>query len=183
MSPFQLAVTLIQQGFSIIPLSAKTKRPARKWKSYQTRFATTAELHEWFEEFDYQPAIVTGAISGITVVDCDSDQAVAAAESIGLSSEMTQRTPRGIHLVFAHNGERNTIRLAGLDGVDRRGEGGYVKAYPDSAHWTRVGVQDCNSMAEVSDVVEDDPVDVVLDPPAGSTAVFFRDGRLVMGTV
>ena len=134
---FRLAYGLWCEGLSVIPLLAYGKRPARKWKRYQTQMAELQELIEWFVLHDYSPAVVTGAISGITVIDCDSAEATREALGSGYRTTMRQRTRRGVHLVFAHDGERNTVRLGGSQGVDRRGEGGYVRAYGDSYLWTR----------------------------------------------
>jgi len=135
-----LARHLSSQGFCVIPLLPGGKRPARRWKRFQTERPTDAELYEWFSEHDYEPAIVTGAISGITVIDCDSVEAEAMCQARGIRSDLTQRTNRGVHLVFRHTSERNTIGLDDMSGVDRRGEGGYVRAYPDSITWTREAV-------------------------------------------
>lgn len=134
---FALAYGLVSEGFSVIPLCPRNKVPARKWKEFQTRIATVEELKDWFIDHDFVPGIVTGELSGITVIDCDSDDAIDLVEEAGLESTMMQTTRRGMHLVFRHNGERNTVSVARMPGVDRRGEGGYVKAYPGSAHWTR----------------------------------------------
>ncbi len=138
---FALAYHLLEQGFSVIPLCTTNKRPARRWKRYQTALATVADLIEWFCDNDYSPAVVTGALSGITIIDCDSPEAAAVATLSGLASRMTQQTKRGVHFVFRHSGERNTVRVDGMDDVDRRGEGGYVKAYPECGEWTRGDVQ------------------------------------------
>ena len=137
----ELARHLASQGFCILPLCAGGKRPAVKWKRLQTQRPTDAELFVWFAVNDWEPGIVTGAISGITVIDCDSPEAVAACEARGIRSSVTQRTTRGVHIVYRHNGERNTVLLNGMHGVDRRGEGGYVRAYPDSLMWTREAVE------------------------------------------
>jgi len=136
-----LARHLAAQGFCVIPLLVGGKRPARRWKRFQTERPTDAELGEWFAEHDYEPAIVTGEISGITVVDCDSIEAAAVCEARGICSGLTQRTKRGVHLAFRHAGERNTTGLDGMAGVDRRGEGGYVRAYADSMACTRADVE------------------------------------------
>lgn len=140
---FALAYGLLCEGFSVIPLLSGGKKPARKWKKYQTEYATVLDLVEWFIDNDYEPAIVTGAISNITVVDCDNADAIDECIESGIESMVRQRTKRGIHFVFRHNGERNTVRVNGIDGVDRRGEGGYIKAYPDCADWTVESVLMC----------------------------------------
>mgnify|MGYP001229959850 CR=1 FL=1 len=137
---FTLAFGLVSEGFSVIPLCRDGKRPTRKWKQYQYRQPTAAEMVEWFVDNDFCPAIVTGEISGITVIDCDSIDAIEAMLAAGTESRLTQSTKRGRHFIFRHSGERNTVRVNGIQGVDRRGEGGYVKAYPDSGNWTREDV-------------------------------------------
>jgi hypothetical protein len=142
MTTFRLALArhLHAEGFCVLPLLPGGKRPARKWKRFQTERPAVLELIDWFVRNSFEPGIVTGAISGITVIDCDSPEAAVACRNAGIVSSMTQRTRRGIHLVYAHDGERNTVGLNGMPGVDRRGEGGYVRAYPDSIHWTREAV-------------------------------------------
>jgi hypothetical protein len=136
-----LARHLASQGFCVIPLLRGGKKPAVRWKRFQATRPTAAELFAWFADGDLEPGVVTGAISGITVIDCDSPEAIAACEDRGIRSSLTQRTARGLHLVFRHRGERNTVRVDGMPGVDRRGEGGFVRAYPDSLGWTREAVE------------------------------------------
>ena len=138
---FRLAYHLTEQGFSVLPLCPDSKRPAVAWKPLQYRLATAQQLVDWFGENDFWPAIVTGEISGITVIDCDSPEAVAAAALAGCFSELGQSTSRGEHFVFRFSDERNTVRVCGMEGVDRRGEGGYVKAYEDAFTWTRDAVR------------------------------------------
>jgi len=143
---FRLAYSLLCEGMSIVPLLSGGKKPARKWKQYQTEYATVADLVCWFVTNDYEPAIVTGAISNITVIDCDNIDAIDACIESGIESGLQQRTKRGVHFVFRHNGERNTVRVNGIAGVDRRGEGGYVKAYPDSGNWTVESILMCETL-------------------------------------
>lgn len=140
-SSLSLARHLAEEGFCVIPLLRGGKKPAVRWKRFQTQWPTDAELVAWFADGEWEPAIVTGAISGITVIDCDSQEAIVACEARGIRSSMTQRTSRGLHLVFRHGGERNTVRVDGRAGVDRRGEGGFVRAYPDALSWTREAVE------------------------------------------
>lgn len=137
---FALAFGLVCEGFCVIPLLSDSKRPARQWKEYQYRLPTMQELVSWFIDHDFSPAIVTGEISGITVIDCDDADALDQCLDNGLESSLGQTTRRGRHMVFRHSGERNTVRVNGWEGVDRRGEGGYVAAYRDSGHWTREAV-------------------------------------------
>lgn len=129
------AKKLIASGISVFPLRKGEKIPAISWKEFQSRHATEAELVKWFGNDDHDIAIVTGKISGITVIDTDSQSAFDEAFSVGLISPVCQPTPRGNHFVFAYNGERNSTNIYGVKGLDIRADGGYVKAYPGSVYW------------------------------------------------
>jgi len=132
-------------GLSIIPLSSPKfdghrsdgKRPAlESWKPYHSRHATDDEIEQWWgRPSDKGIAIVTGNISGIVVLDLDSDDALRDVETrFGpLPETPTVLTGKGRHLYFAYppSGLRN---FAGkMPGVDLRGDGGYVVA-PPSIH-------------------------------------------------
>jgi hypothetical protein len=140
----ELALHLHDEGFCVIPLrnDGTRKVPAVRWGDYQHERPTNDLLYRWFGRWDCLPAIVTGRISGITVVDCDSATAFAECSRRGIVSSVTQRTRRGVHLVFRHAGERCGVGIGGIPGVDLRGEGGYVCAYPDALGWTRAAVHE-----------------------------------------
>lgn len=127
-----IAQKYIKAGFSVIPLEGKI--PLIQWKEYQERFATDEELKEWFENTDNNIGIVTGKISGITVVDID-------AKSGGLETLKTLHLPLtwavktgggGWHYYYKYN--ENCQQTAGIyQGIDIRNDGGQVVA-PPSLH-------------------------------------------------
>jgi hypothetical protein len=162
-----LARKLAHEGFVVIPLLRDAKRPAIRWKRYQTIRPTDAELVAWFGDSNHEPAIVTGSLSGITVIDCDTHE---AAESWPAPSPIRQTTKRGMHYVYRWNGERNAVAIGGVRGVDRRGEGGYVVGYPESVHWTRAAVDAAPVLPESHgkpvglDDATEWPVEPVCDP-------------------
>jgi len=78
--------------------------------------------------------IVTGRDSGMVVVDVDGDEGDAAfrrlcAEQNFMPETLTATTGRGRHHYFAHPGVEvpNSARTV-ADGVDVRGDGGYIVA-------------------------------------------------------
>jgi hypothetical protein len=83
---------------------------------------------------------VTGAISGIVVVDCDNEEALTSAlTEHDLFSMLGVKTTRGQHLYFKHPGNgtivQNKVGGDGRDwpdlrGFDLRGDGGYVLLPP-----------------------------------------------------
>lgn len=122
---------VFNHGLSVIPISHESKIPAIKWKEYQDRRPTHEEIAGW--PADVNVGIVTGAVSGIVVVDCDTR---ASAEwfykTRGKSTTITE-TRRGFHFYFKHPGGvvQNAIKVEGQYEV--KGDGGYVLA-PPSQH-------------------------------------------------
>ncbi len=144
------AMQYLQLGWSIIPIRLQgDKKPALEWKEYQERQPSEDEVTSWFEDGVpdgnggltkvFGLAVITGAISGLVVTDCDNQDALtyAVAES-GLFSMLNVKTTRGQHLYFKHPGAGkvgNKVGGQGRDwpdvhGLDLRGDGGYVVAPP-----------------------------------------------------
>ena len=115
-------------GLSVIPMDGK--KPSVLWKEYQSRYPTVAEILSWPKE---DLAILTGAISNICVVDCESrEDAMWFWENKGKSPVIVQ-TKRGFHFYFRHPGQKVSNGIKIFDRYDVRGDGGYVLA-PPSRH-------------------------------------------------
>ena len=117
-------------GFSVIPVG-QNKKSCIEWKRYQKEHATREQITEWFTiQFpDANVGVVTGAISGIVVVDVK-----AGGNVKGLSPTVTSRTGGGgWHLFYKHPQKtvRNGVRVREL--TDIRGDGGYA-VMPPSLH-------------------------------------------------
>ena len=118
------------KGLSVLPLMPKSKKPAiNSWKEYQRRYATDEELNKWFGNGSKNNiGIVTGAISGIVVLDLDNEEAIRFADEHHIEKTPYVRTPRGYHLYLRH---KNGVRNSQLEQeIDIKGEGGYVVAPP-----------------------------------------------------
>ncbi len=126
------------RGFSLFPLTARTKRPALDWDQYQLNRASPEQVAAW-RMHPWNTGVATGAVSGVIVLDADSALARAEAERRGLPVTLTIATPRGTHWYFNHPGwdVRNRagrgwtiapgdVTDPGVDGWDLRGDGGYV---------------------------------------------------------
>lgn len=136
-SNYELAEHLHGLGFSLLPL-LEDKRPAVRWKRYQSERCTHGDLQHWFRDRCWRPGVVTGAVSGIAVVDCDDTEAVRMLAESGIpETSVMQSTQRGCHFVFQHPGGYVGNRQGVWGGkIDLRGDGGYVVAYPDAAEWS-----------------------------------------------
>lgn len=128
----KIAKKYANAGFSVIPLNGKI--PAIEWKEYQDRYPTEEELDKWFTNDNTNIGIVTGKISGISVVDID-------AKSGGLETIKEMHLPvtwsvktggGGWHYYYKYSELAGTT--AGIyQGIDIRSDGGQVVA-PPSMH-------------------------------------------------
>lgn len=128
-----------EKKYPVIPLQPKDKKPAIKtWKEFQERLPSDRELVTWFKNKDNNLGIVTGEISGIAVVDLDSEEAEEWAREHGLKETPASKTGRGKHAFCIHkDGIGNFQKKSGLPDIDLRAEGGYAVA-PPSVHSTGI---------------------------------------------
>jgi hypothetical protein len=149
MATLEIAHRLLELGLSVIPVPLPRagvapgnlgdgKVPAIAWREYQTRLPTAAELHRWFSREPQNLAVITGAISGVVVIDADAPEALHWCTTHLPYTDWQTETARGFHLWYAHPGDRvtNRARIETRDGrlaIDVRADGGYVIA-PGSIH-------------------------------------------------
>lgn len=112
------------------PGDGKTPASGFSWKRWQTERASADMVREWFGH-STNVAIVTGAISDLVVVDCDSEPALHWATRHLPYTPRQVRTAKGYHLSYRHPGVpvRNKARIDTGDGkmsLDLRADGGYV---------------------------------------------------------
>jgi|GEM_PF-3892084 len=126
------------RGWSIIPIKAMSKQPLiSAWKQYQTRRPSEAEISLWRNQHPQaNVAVICGAVSGLVVLDVDSDDGWRYLKANGCFLPPTPRaesSPGKAHIYFRHPGGvvKNMIRK--LPGIDIKGDGGYVVA-PPSVH-------------------------------------------------
>ena len=122
---------LERMNFSVIPIK-KDKKPFIKWNDYQTQKPTIKEIKDWWTKWpNANIGIVTGKVSGIDVVDCDSENGKDVINEYlsDTFSTPVSKTPKGWHYFFTHrHGLSNGVRI--LKDCDLRTNGGYVIAPP-----------------------------------------------------
>lgn len=135
------AIEYAEYGLSVIPIRPRGKKPIITWEQYQKRQATQEEIEGWFKKWpEMNIGIVTGDISKLGVVDLDSKEALKWANSNLPRPVAYQKTARGFQYFYKPNGRPIPLgadMIAGVKGVDCRGEGGYIVAAP-SIHPTGV---------------------------------------------
>lgn len=118
----------------MIPLEPRGKRPLIAWEQWQRERPTSAQIRQWIQRWpDCNWGIVTGAVSGLVVLDLDNREAAQEALKRGLPRAPVVSTGRGAHVYFRHPGWPVSNRVKVFEGADIRGDGGYVCA-PPSVH-------------------------------------------------
>lgn len=130
---------LHHRGFSVIPVRPGSKAPPLiDWRSYQRKRVDAPTLERWLASWPTaNPAVVTGRVSGVIVLDTDGPEAVRALATLGgTPPTWTVQTRNGYHYYFrypfhAERRIRNFVKK--LPGLDLRADGGYVMA-PGEVH-------------------------------------------------
>lgn len=118
-----------KQPISLIPLTFNEKRPIRPWCKYQTTRADLEKVQKWYREYPHcNWGIVTGEISGIVVLDVDTDNFYVVNKYAARGHTPVVKTPRGFHIYYKHPGVRVGNRAWRDLKLDFRGDGGYVVA-------------------------------------------------------
>jgi hypothetical protein len=139
MTPLQAALHYQEAGWSVVPAAVTGKRALVPWKRWQAAAPDPEQLRAWWRRRPRaNPAIITGTLSGVIVVDVDprhhGDHALAELEQRhgDLPWLAVVETPSGgCHVYLAHPGGRigNSASRIGL-GVDVRGDGGLALLPP-----------------------------------------------------
>lgn len=132
------ALSYLERGWSVIPLTPNGKRPLIPWQKYQSEQPTLEIVTKWWiQSPDANIAIITGKISGIIVLDIDGEEGQATLSDL-IKSKKIPKTPvsstgKGSHYIFKHPGGEYRNFARRLPGLDFRGDGGYIVA-PPSIH-------------------------------------------------
>ncbi len=122
-----------EKNCSVIPVRGD-KRPLIKWEQYQKERATEKQIKDWFQKWpDAMIGIVTGSISGLSVIDIDTEEGFKEIDKLIPDSILmpTSQTPKGGKHLYFQSPEKiisNNSRI--IPGCDFRGEGGYIIAPP-----------------------------------------------------
>ena len=136
----QSALKYRSMGFSIIPVK-KDKRPYIGWANFQKSRPSEKQIRQWWGKWPgANIGIVTGKISGLTVIDADSEAGLNALNEF-LPDSLTipiVKTPKGNHLYFKHSpGLSNGVRI--IKDTDLRTDGGYIIAPPSKTDYQENG--------------------------------------------
>jgi hypothetical protein len=131
----------LARGWCVLPLRARDKRPLIVWEALQNTRPTAEQVTDWFKRWpSANIGIVTGEISNLVVLDIDPKHGGdASLERLERRFGPLPATIEAItggggrHLYFTHPGGLIRNRTGLAQGIDLRGDGGYIVA-PPSIH-------------------------------------------------
>ena len=128
------------RGYSIIPIR-KNKIPLiASWKNFQDVAANEDQIEAWWKETpSANIGIVTGKISGITVIDIDTKGGKAVSLDV-FPKTYTVKTPTGgYHLYYQYDPDiqQTANTFPQFPHVDIRNDGGYVLAPPSHCDYIK----------------------------------------------
>lgn len=120
-------------GWSIIPAKLDKRPMLVSWKEYQTRQPHADELKEWKAMNPPAWAVITGAVSGLVVIDFDGEPGCNTMANFGVDPHVYTGSG-GYHLYCEHPGfyvktlnSKSKKEMGELyPGVDIRADGGYA---------------------------------------------------------
>ncbi|GAB5047514.1 bifunctional DNA primase/polymerase [Thermodesulfovibrio sp. TK110] len=121
----------LRAGFSVVPVAPNSKKPAIPWKELSFKYLHT-ELVEHTFNHNSNIAIVTGKISGITVVDVDEPDQFNKFYNFDELMEYASvvvKTARGYHFWFKYDPEIKTMQRQEL-GFDIKNDHALVLTPP-----------------------------------------------------
>jgi hypothetical protein len=124
-------------GFAVFPCAPNQKVPATRNGFQDATKDQERIMRCWNTRPDLNVGVATGAVSGIVVIDVDDykggGDSLADLESRygKFPKTLSATTPRGgQHFYFRHPGAHTPNAVEIVDGIDVRGDGGYVLVPP-----------------------------------------------------
>ncbi|MST31625.1 DNA primase [Acidimicrobiaceae bacterium USS-CC1] len=135
----EIALAYAARGWPVFPLEPGGKRPLGRLVPHGLKEATAdaTVVERWWRQ---EPQANIGLVTGqhFDVLDVDGPEALDAVSAAMPLAERPEEdpylrgpqvaTPRGWHAYIAPTGRKNTVNIAGIAGIDWRGQGGYVVA-------------------------------------------------------
>lgn len=126
---YKAAIAYIEHGFSIIPVNIN-KQPIIPYKKFYENRATKEEVESWFERYEnLQIGVLTGAISGITVVDIDIRNGGSNKQYIDIITPTVQTGGGGWHYYYKYEKGIGSKPNA-FPGIDIKSDKGFVMIPP-----------------------------------------------------
>lgn len=141
---------LLRSGFSVVPLKNNSKEPAIKWKDYTQQRMNIELVGDLFSKSS-NIALVTGGISGLTVLDVDDmEKFKNFYPEIGNVETTIVKSPNGYHFWFQYEKDLKSRQYQGF-GFDLKNENCLVTVPPsvkDGVFYSFLKVTKLGKMSE-----------------------------------
>lgn len=146
----QTALKYLSLGYSVFPVKPNKRPYINEWTPYQKERPSADQVQKWWRKWqNANIAIVCGMLSGVMVIDIDTDEAKESINEFIPDSLVipTAQTPSGgRHLYFKYkHGLSNKVNI--MPGIDVRTAGGYIVAPPSNCQYEKHGklITGCHS--------------------------------------
>lgn len=138
---YRAALSWTKRGYNVVPCQLSgAKYPSVAWKELQDRPVTKDELLAWFPKFAGGVGLITGAISGVIVIETDGEPGEVLLKEFerqygDLPVTLTIRSGsgRGLHRHYKHPGHKVKTQANSVIKIDVKGDGGFC-VLPPSKH-------------------------------------------------
>jgi hypothetical protein len=133
-SMLHFAFEYLDRGWPVIPVRGKT--PAVPWAAYHKERPSLDQVKHWFTSGkNYNLAVVTGTISELVVIDCDSREGATWWRESHAKTPLVATTGRGGSHFYYRCPKSEIGNRVGILGrnIDVRAQGGLIVA-PPSIH-------------------------------------------------
>ena len=145
----EMALNYLRMGLPVIPINRESKKPAVRWKEYQTRLPTIDEADGWTWD---SIALLTGPTSGYAVVDCDTKEAGKYWHQWRPRTSMVAKSRRGFHFFYCLCGQDirsdSGIQLANGLTYDVKAHASYVIIEPTPGYKFLWGIRPPDELPE-----------------------------------
>lgn len=124
---YSRAMQLAASGLSIMPVGLDKRPLLKSWKQYQTKRPTDEEIEAWWEKWPKANiGVITGKVSGITVIDVDTYKGGKADRFPKTYTVQTGNGGLHLYYKYAPGLTISANAYADMPGIDIRNDGGYV---------------------------------------------------------
>jgi P4 family phage/plasmid primase-like protien len=186
---FWAAPEIAKAGYPVFPISRKDKHPSVEGGFYA---ATTdlSEIAAWIQDGrgGHNIATPTGVLSQVVVIEADTPEMYAWMEE--RYGPPTVKTRRGGHWWFRHPRRGRVVSNAVREGLDRKGDGGYVLVPPSLGRTWTSGIPQVQQLPELPRefwTKRAEPTDAARSTPqarkgAAAAAIAARVARIPQGS-
>lgn len=126
-----IANCYLRGGFSVIPVHPNSKTPKISWSKYKIEHMSQNSIRNFFGEED-NIAVITGAISQITVIDIDDENKFSKFYNFnGLIEKANTivKSPKGYHFWFKYDSQLETSQIRDF-GFDIKNDNAIINVPP-----------------------------------------------------